>query len=279
MHEMSGKWMVRIWKAGAAADMSKFWVAANQKPRSSKSGTSSAKKRDANGSQAIRRLNRELAANFTRKDYLLTLKYDEAGLARVGDDYDEADHQAMLFLRRVKRRYAAEKTELRGVVMTSRKCDRTLEAARLHHHVVLSGDLISRRAGEDFYRIAGIPADELWSFGSIDFQQLRKEDDRTGLATYLCRQARCKPNEKRWHATRNMRKPQWQDVELTRESIAEYNRHKPKGFPRLVVSHEGKLVVPPKCATLEEGAYIPAIGSHYIRFLLPEYRERARRGT
>lgn len=273
------KSMARIYKSGLTAEISKFWAADNQRPRSSKTAKSSANKKDANGNQAIRQLARILNENFGRRDFLLTLHYDPEGLARVHADRGEGDRQMMLFAQRMAGRYRKRGLPCRYVAMTSEKSSRTLEKARLHHHIVVSGDLISKPEGSEEYLLAGKPISQVWSYGTVDCQQLHAEDDHTGLAVYLCRQAGCRANERRWHPSRNLRKPEWQDVELTREGIAEYNRHRRKGMPLLKLNADGKLVTPPKCSTLEDGAYIPAIGTHYLRFLMPEYRTRTTETT
>jgi len=270
------KSMARIYKSGLTAEISKFWAADNQKPRSSKTAKSSANKKDANGNQAIRQLARILNENFWRRDYLLTLHYDPEGLERVGGNRDEGDRKMMLFVQRMVGKYRKRGLICRYVAMTSEKSSRTLEKARLHHHIVVSGDLISKPERREEYLLAGKPISQAWGFGTVDCQQLRAEDDHTGLAVYLCRQAGCRANERRWHPSRNLRKPEWQDVELTREGIAEYNRHRRRGMPLLKLNADGKLVTPPKCSTLEDGAYIPAIGTHYLRFLMPEYRTAER---
>jgi len=268
----AGKWIVRIWKSGVAGDMSKFYTAANQKPKSSREQGSSTTKKDANGSQAVRRLARIVNCNFGHGDCLLTLKYDAAGMEMIGGDFKAAEKQMMKFLGRMGYRYHKRDVKFCYIGMTSEKSSRTLEPARLHHHVVVSGNLISKPEGSAEYLIAGEPISKVWGLGSVDVQPIRKESDHTGLAVYLCKQARCLPNEKRWHPSRNLDTPEWVDVELTTAAVAEYNRHRRKGMPRLVISRDGKLMVPPKCVMVEDGQYLPAIGTHYIRFVMPEVK-------
>lgn len=86
---------------------------------------------------------------------------------------------------------------------------------------------------------------------------------------YLCRQARCLPDEKRWHPSRNLLKPEYVDVMLGTEEVRAYNRHKKRGMPALKIGGDGRVLIPARCTLLEDGGYIPAVGTHYVRFLLP----------
>lgn len=273
---MRGKWMARIWRARNTGEVSKFFMP-TEKPEKDESRKetgrgSSRKKKDANGSQAVRRLARLLNVNFHPGDCLLTLHFDAAGLARVLGDHDTAEHQMMLFLRRMQYAYRKRGVTFRYVGMTSEKDDETLESARLHCHCVVSGDLISKPEGCGEYLLSGKPLSEVWGYGTVDVQLLRHQDDYTALAVYLCRQARCLPDEKRWHPSRNLLKPDCVDVELTTAAIQDYNRHKRKEMPTLKLGPDGRLLIPVRCTCLDDGEYIPAIGTHYVRFLMPEAR-------
>lgn len=268
-----GKWMVRIWKAGNMSDMSKFYVPRSKTEPMKAGKGSSQRKKDANGSQAIRRLARILNANFHPGDFLLTFHFDAPGLLRVGADHDAADHQLMLCLRRMQYAYKKRGEALRYVGITSEKDEATFAPVRLHCHAVVSGALIAKPEGSREYLLSGKPLSQVWGYGTVDVQSIRHEDDHTGLAVYLCRQARCLPDEKRWHPSRNLLKPEWVDVELNRDAVRAYNQHKRRGMPPLKVGADGRLLVPARCTSLEDGQYIPAIGTHYIRFLLPEARK------
>lgn len=272
---MRGKWIARVWRAGKTAEVSKFFMP-TEKPKKKETGRgSSQKKKDANGSQAIRRLARILNASFHPGDCLLTLHFDAAGLERIRGNHDTADHQMMLFLRRAQYAYRKRGVIFRYVGMTSEMDDETLEPVRLHCHCVVSGDLISKPEGCDEYLLSGKRLSEVWGYGTVDVQTLRHQDDYTALAVYLCRQARCLPDEKRWHPSRNLLKPDCVDVELTTAAIQDYNRHKRKGMPALKIGTDGRLLIPTRCTCLDDGEYIPAIGTHYVRFLMPEARKLA----
>lgn len=278
---MRGEWYARIYRAGETVEISKFYVPA-QRPEKGQGGTkNSRRKKDANGAQAIRRLARLLNASFGPGDCLLTLHFDAAGLERIRNDHDTADHQMMLFLRRVQYQYRKRGKELRYIGMTSEMDEETGAPVRLHCHCVISGELISRPEGSREYLLAGRELSAVWGFGSVDVQFLRRQSDYTALAVYLCRQARCLPDEKRWHPSRNLLKPEYVDVPLRTEEVRTYNRRKKRGMPALKIGTDGRVLIPAKCTLLEDGGYIPSMGTHYVRFLLPtvlpSQRQRSRR--
>ncbi len=266
---MRGEWYARIYRAGDTVEISKFYVPAGKAERKRDGGGTSRRKKDANGAQAIRRLARLLNASFGPGDCLLTLHFDAEGLARIRGDHDTADHQMMLFLRRMQYQYRKRGLALRYVGMTSEMDEETGEPVRLHCHCVVSGDLISKPEGSAEYRLGGRALSEAWGYGSVDVQLLRRQHDYTALAVYLCRQARCLPDEKRWHPSRNLLKPEYVDVMLGTEEVRAYNRHKKRGMPALKIGGDGRVLIPARCTLLEDGGYIPAVGTHYVRFLLP----------
>ncbi|MEG0780032.1 MAG: hypothetical protein RR426_05465 [Oscillospiraceae bacterium] len=244
--------MVRKTISNSIVEQSKFWVPAQVKPRRGKRrGNTSPRKQDENGELAIRQLARVLNCNFSRGDFLLTLKYDEAGMERIGGDRDEGERQLFLCLRRMARAFkAAGYQQMPRVAMTSEKDEETGEVVRLHHHLVISGAAFSLREG--ILYLGKKPMDAVWGFGTVDWQGMR-QGDKTPLAVYLCRQARCGENEKKWTTSQHLKKP------IISERIA-----KP-----------GELKVPAGAATLQNGNYDPETGTHYIRYRLPEPKERS----
>lgn len=107
--------------------------------------------------------------------------------------WDLADHQMVLWLRRIRRKYGAK---LKALMITSDVDHETGELVRLHHHVVLAAEGISW----DLLR------DE-WKFGSADIRQLRQQPDYTPIAVYLMRQVRKQPEKKKYHVSQGMEQP------------------------------------------------------------------------
>lgn len=212
MREERGRWMVIRRTSGKVVELSTVFVSANTKPRRNRrKGATSAQKQDENERDAVKRLARILNANYSHGDLWLTLTYDDDGFAKLvqlalsGRKEEQSAEDAVLtaaeklcanFLRRVKRRLEAQGVdpkEVRIVSCTSDMDGETGEFVRPHHHLVMP-------------RISFEAAQELWTEGSVDYQILKDQDDYTPLAAYICRQVRRRPDAKKWHTTRNMKK-------------------------------------------------------------------------
>lgn len=212
MREERGRWMVIRRTSGKVVELSTVFVSANTKPRRNKrKGTTTAQKQDENERDAVKRLARILNANYGHGDLFLTLTYDDMGFAKlvgmalkgrkegqsVEDAVLEAGEQLCAnFLRRVKRcleKQGVDPKEIRIVSCTSDMDGETGEIVRPHHHLVMP-------------RISFEAAAKLWNEGSVEYQILKDQDDYTPLAVYICNQVRRRPDAKKWHTTRNMRK-------------------------------------------------------------------------
>ena len=207
--EERGRWMVIRRTSGKVVELSTVFVSANTKPRRNKrKGTTTAQKQDENERDAVKRLARIINANFSHGDLFLTVKYDDDGFGdlaqraladrKEGESIEDAvmraaEHDASLYLRRLRRILGKENVELRAIVSTSDMDGETGEFVRPHHHIILP-------------RVSFEAAAKAWHLGSVEYQILRDQDDYTPLAAYLCRQVRRRPDAKKWTTTRNMKK-------------------------------------------------------------------------
>ncbi len=104
-----------------------------------------------------------------------------------------AEHQMMLWLRRIKRKYSGK---LKALLVTSDVNHETGELVRVHHHVPLAAEGISW----DLLQ-------EEWKHGSVDIRRLRDQPDYTPIAVYLMRQVRKQPEKKKYRVTQGMEQP------------------------------------------------------------------------
>lgn len=208
--EGRGKWMIIRRTSGQVVEESKVFVAPNTKLRRNKrKGTTTAEKQEENDRSGARRLARVFNCNFTYGDVLLTLKYSPEGLAQLeawakdcqaeGESWEDAlvraaEHEAEKYLGRIRRLFKKMEIPLKYVLFTSDMNGETGEAVRIHHHMVLP-------------QVSWEQAKDLWTMGWVDYQYLKKQDDYTPLAVYLCRQVRRRPDAKKYKASRNLKRP------------------------------------------------------------------------
>lgn len=242
--------MIRETISGAVTEYSKFYVPEGTRPRSSRRGKSSPRKQDQNDRDAAKRLARILNCNFRAGDALVTLTY------AAETERAEGEKKVKNFLRRLKRQADKAGLTFRWVLVSSEQTDEG-EQARLHHHLVISGDLLRFDGQEHRWYIGKQPAEQAWGLGWADVRTLRDQKDYTPVAVYLVRQARREPDEKKWTSSRNMKKP------IVKE--------------RLVV-RPGPLKAPKGALVLHSGEYDIQSGSHYLRFLRKAGEERDESG-
>lgn len=162
----------------------------------------------------------KLAANFSARDWVLTLTYDDPCLPA---DKRAADKFFQRFIRRLRTARRRRGEELRYLYVTEGwhgkaendyfGGDGRLEDRRLHHHMVLNGigpgDLEELRS--------------LWDGGGyvraepVDVHYYRE------LAKYLTKEARefgrARPGERSWRASRNLRKYEVEYIEIPSDSV------------------------------------------------------------
>ena len=149
----TGYWEIRTYECGALGEKTKYWVPGEPPARGRKLGRSSERKQRQNENDAVRRLNREIHANFSAGDLFLGLDYgpkkysellrraearqeaDRAAGQEPGilEDYlrKEANRELDNFIRRVKRRLPPG-AELKYIAVTSDMDGETGRAKGLH---------------------------------------------------------------------------------------------------------------------------------------------------
>ena len=245
-----GYWMIRTVTSGKVIEKSQFYVG-KRKPRAPRrKGSTSAARRDKNMNLAARQLARTINCNWGRGDLFLSLTYDDAHLAAMGDTAEGADRCCELFWRRLRRTLKAAGVTLRGFWLTADKDEETGEPVRLHHHAVIACEGVTVRWNEDGSFggacIGGRDLRELWGQGGVNVEVLRAQDDFTPLAVYCVRQAVGGENAKKWHPSRGLKKP------MEENHIA-------------VTARE--LRAPGGAVVSEIGRYDAETGSHYIRYI------------
>ena len=165
------------------------------KTRAEKSRYSSEARRKINDRYSWQKLKALLAANFTDKDLVLTLTYDDAHLPESHKQARGKLKQFFAVLREHRRQN--QQPDLKYIYCTENKHG----DGRFHHHVVINA------AGEDY---AGLR--RLWTYGqNLHFERV----DIYGyeeLAKYLTKEARefghPSVGARSWVASRGLRKPE-----------------------------------------------------------------------
>ncbi len=225
--------MIRTTIAGNVIEKSKFWVSGGTKVRGARVRTSSVRKQDQNDQDAVKRLAREINANFQYHDLLLTLNYDAAGYAKISGDREKAKKEAGLFLRRLGRAMKKAGLALKYIAVTSDMDGDSGRDVRVHHHILLPAE-------------AAPYIDACWTLGSCFTRQMHGQADYTPVAVYLLRQVRRVKDAKKWTVSRNLAKP----IVYERRARA-----------------AGALRNPPHTILMGESAYDIETGSHYIRYV------------
>lgn len=248
-----GYWAIRTYISGSVGEKIKFWVPGEKPTKSKKKIAADIRKQEQNEKQSERNLARILNANFSAGDVLLGLDYDEksfeslcirAGVKPYAKRISEArrdnlilaaEEEFSLCLRRVQRLAKKKGIEVKVVCVTSDMDGETGELKRVHHHVV-----VNREAAKLFQ--------EKWGkCKHVDFERLKNEPDRTGLAHYLMAQRKHIADAKAYQTTRNLIRP--------------------KGKDRVAIN-SSELKVPHGAVLLHRSEYSFGF-SQYIRYFIP----------
>ena len=253
--------MIRKIKSGRVTEVSAFPVAPNVRPRRGRRrGATTTRKQDKNDRDAVKRLARVLNCNFQGGDLLIQPTYTDAALYALADGLQEGDleelrrraeHELVLFLRRLGREIRKAGGVLQAVWLTSDMDGDTGELVRIHHHVVLKAAGLYMENG--ILWIGNRRVDEIWGRGHVDWKPLQHQDDYSQLAAYLIRQVRRRPDGKKYSCTRNLKKPI-----LISERIV-YNAR--------------ELRAPKGAKILHRGPYTPG-EPQYLRYVEAESREQ-----
>ena len=237
-----GCWMTRTIQSGNVIEKSKFWVPSNTKARNYRTKKTVKRQRDCNFRNAIKSMARILNCNFSPADCLITLTVS----GEHEDKLQSLGAEVRKFLRRMKRATGAD---TKWLFVEADKDGSTGESERPHCHMVITGTGLRFENGS--WWAGKKKMTDLWTIGAVNVKNLFRQDDYTGLAQYLCAQAKCGENEKKWTSSRNMIKP------IVRESIT---------------VQSGPIRVPKGAKLLHEGEWDIETGAHYIRYVKPEGR-------
>lgn len=211
--------------------------------RAAKLKASSAARQRINLKHSWQKLEVVIAANFSYRDLVLTLTYDEGHLPSSTREAVRLLKKFLTQLRAERQKYGGE---LKYIYVTESRHD----DGRIHHHVIING------TGSDYELIRS-----LWVHGSAINIDTVDTSGYEELARYLTKEARenGSPNGARtWIPSKGLIHPKaesdWVDDNLT-------------------------LAAPPGAIILEaEAPTMNAFGSYtYIKYLLPEPKRRKSR--
>lgn len=192
-------------------EKTRYHVGDNARPRGRKTGVTTPRQQEQNFNTAVRRLARLLNCNCTAdKGLLVTLRFADEGIDKLretaGDDPDKlrdaAEHQAMLWLRRLRRK---DKGVIPFYTLSASDMDGdTGELVRLHVHICMETD---GSLSWDTLRDA-------WTLGSVNIRSLRGQDDYSPIAYYMLKQVRRVPDRKKYKVSRGAALPTTEEREV-----------------------------------------------------------------
>lgn len=179
--------------------------------RRKKNKQSLPKQKNLNDKNAKKHLIRLLNTNFTDKDLSVTLTYDNKNLPK---SEEEARKDVVNFLRRVKRYLKKNNLpDLKYIaVIEYREQKEGKKAIRLHHHIVMSGDIDRDKV------------EELWKKGRANADRLKADEfGYEGLARYITKDPK---GHKRWTQSKNLKQPiiSVNDYKYSRRKVEELAR-------------------------------------------------------
>lgn len=211
--------MERIYRArNGVVERTRFYVGDTAQPRTGKRNACSPRKQEANKNRAAHVLGRTLNNNFSQGDLSIELTFDEkhfkklrsaaySTLAKGSKAKKEAKRDAIwnmakregeAFIRRLRK---AGASDLRYVMVPSDMDGSTGKDARIHLHLVISGE--SAVVENKQLRIGDSTLDQIWGKGIVSYEFLRG-GSYNALAAYLIRQTREIKNRKKYTCSRNL---------------------------------------------------------------------------
>lgn len=247
-----GYWMIRKYKSGPIGESIKYWMPGRKPERMTRAIKREIQRAEKNSGSCIKQACRIVNHNFLEGDGFLSLDYSDAALdaitKKLPADLEEteredailagAEHQAVLFLRRLK--YAMEKDgkELRLFCTTSdrdwNEKKKELAPARVHHHMIVNAE------AKPYIAAA-------WKKGGYDWKPISAQPDYTPVVTYMLKQVRHRADAKKYRTSRNLARV----------------------LPNDRAAAGASEIRPPRGAVLlERGEYQPG-QPQYIRYILP----------
>lgn len=254
-----GHWVESTIISGQICEKTKYWISGKKKTnRVSKRDIDRVRKQKQNEYSAVKRLARDLNANFTGGDLLVCLTYSQKGMEKIekwirsqGVDlssldeearmlmlWEAADHEMVNFMRRLKRHAQNKGLDVKAAYITSDMDGDTGELVRVHHHVVVNcevKDLLQDAWGR---KMGNVEWEKMWTM----------QEDRTPIADYMIRQVRKMKDSKKYRTTRNLQHP---------EAIHE------------IVLEEEELTVPAGGRLLYRAEFRGHTKPQYIRYIMP----------
>jgi len=249
-----GYWVIRTYISGNIGEKIKYYLEGEKPTKSERKVKSDIKKIQQNEASTIKESARLLNANFTSEDSLFGLDYSEEAYNRLlkrieswGIDISilseeefsilirkSADKELENYFRRCKNA-APKGTVFKYYSVTSDMDGKTGETVRVHHHVVISKNMLE------------ICLSKWNNANTVDSEYVWDEPDHLALANYLIKQVRYVKDEKKYKASRNLVRP----------------------VPKDKAALGGaELRVPKHCALLYRGEFKPGM-PQYIRYILP----------
>lgn len=241
---MKGRFVVREVKCGRVIERSKVFVPyAKAEKRHRVKGATSASRKDKNARQAVKVLARVLNCNYQAGDMLLSCKFDDKHLPKEPEQLGKILDN---FCRRIIRelgKVGVDKKHIKRIIVESDKRSKDGTPARLHGHIVISGEGFSFREKE--WWIGQRSLNDIWGLGTVYGEAMHAQDDYTPMAAYLLRQAMGGSDKKKYRCSRNMEKP----------IITEYT-----------AVTDCQLKAPAGCVVVES-QYDSMKGQNYIRYI------------
>ena len=235
----NGYWVIRTYVSGRVEEKVKYWVSGQKPTRSRRKLCDYIRKQEQNEKQSEKNLARILNSEFGRDGVLVGLDYNDASYKKLFAECQTreerllaAEHQASLCLRRVQREAKKRGIEVRAVIVTADMDGETKHEVRVHHHIV-----VNREAAELF--------GEKWKYSkTVDYENLRRQKDRTPLAHYLMEQRLHIHQGKAYTTTRNLKRPQCKDR---------------------IAKNGAEIALPKNCELLYRSAHAMGL-SQYLRY-------------
>lgn len=193
-HKDVMRYRTKTYKSGTLLECEIFpiWRHPKEATRARKAQLTRSAQLAVNARNTRKKIIRYVNNNFDDRDLWGTFGYDDTNLP---DTPEQAHKDLVNFLRRIKRlRIKEQLSPLRYIYVTEYKAEDGA-AIRVHHHIVMSGDM-DRDAIE-----------KLWKGGAYpQTRRLRVKEDSglTGLASYIAKGGK---NQKRWGHSANLKMP------------------------------------------------------------------------